>query len=78
MFCRFKYVKCIVVVIFVLVVLVNIYIFWGVLLSKISDSFLEECIYGNYFNEFVFFWIFLIVGFFLLFIIMVIINSFIV
>lgn len=76
--CRLKHAKCTVAAIFASVALANIHIFWGVSLSKTSDSSQEECTHGNYFNEFVFPWISLTVGFLLPFTTMVITNSFIV
>lgn len=76
--CRLKYSKRIVAVIFASLLLADLHILWGVSIQKAHGSTEEECTHGNYFNQFIFPWISLSIGFIVPFLIMIVANFLIV
>ncbi|XP_062605076.1 G-protein coupled estrogen receptor 1-like [Saccostrea cucullata] len=76
--CHLKYSKGVVAGLFVFLSLANMHLFWGVTVQKAHGSSKKECTHGNDFNEFIFPWLSLTLGFIVPFAIMVIANSFII
>ncbi|XP_061179616.1 cysteinyl leukotriene receptor 1-like [Saccostrea echinata] len=76
--CLLKYSKGVAAGMFVVLAIANMHLFWGVAIRKTHGSLEKDCTHGNDFNEFIFPWLSLTLGFIVPFVIMVIANSFII